>query len=57
MLLKTYEIQEVSFENETRLGRDMVKWMAEFHEGDQLDKSRESEVVLHFKTLPSRWQM
>lgn len=57
MLLKMYEIQEVSFENETRMGRDMVKWMAEFHEGGQLDKSRESEVVLHFRTLPSRWQM
>lgn len=41
--------------NETGFGRDMVKGMAEFHGGDQLDKSRESEGF-HFGTLPSRWQ-
>lgn len=33
----------------------MVKGMAEFHGGDQLDKSRELEGF-HFGTLPSRWQ-
>lgn len=38
MLLKMYDIQEGSFDNETSLGRDVVKRMAEFQEGGQLQE-------------------
>ena len=55
MLLKVHEIKELSFKNETSLGREAVKCMAEFHEGGQLDQSRISENP-HLRTLPSRWQ-
>lgn len=38
MLLQIYEIKEVSFWNNISLGREIVKCMAEFHEGGQLDQ-------------------